>query len=232
MPNLIFIMNKSLYLLLFSLFLYTTASAQEFSFGIKAGANYVSGGQITGISSGGLYTDDAFEAESDFGFHGGAFLQVKFGKFFLRPEVIYSSMKTTFPFPRRDMPYEVDKISVPLLLGYNVWGPIDIYAGPAYQKILDASLDLEDNSLVIAQNSPLAAQAGIKFNFRRFELDLRYDRTFATEEPYDVDIDNSVYGINRATFDDGRLNQFLLSISFKIFDTEADPGRRRGGCYF
>ena len=118
--------------------------------------------------------------------------------------------------------YAVDKISVPLLVGYNIWGPIDIYAGPAYQKILDSSLQgNEADEPVVVQNSPLAAQAGIKAGFGRFELDLRYDRTLASEEPYDINIVRSDYGVNRASFDDSRLNQILLSISFKIFDSEA-----------
>ena len=36
----------------------------------------------------------------------------------------------------------------------------------------------------------------------------------------------------QADFDDSRLNQILLSISFKIFDSAANPGRRKGSCYF
>ena len=229
------IMNKAFYLLVLGLLCFSfNSNAQEFSFGIKGGANYVMGGQITGNSSNGLYFDGTVEADPEFGFHGGAFFEARFGKFLLRPEFIYSAMKTEFGFPTAPSLYEVDKISVPLLIGYNIWGPIDIYAGPAYQNILDSSLEGTEppNQVIVAQNTPLAAQAGIKASFGRFEIDFRYDRTLASEESLELDIVNSDYGINRATFDDTRLNQFLISLSFKIFDTAANPGRRKGGCYF
>ncbi|MFV8224794.1 outer membrane beta-barrel protein [Christiangramia aquimixticola] len=227
-------MNKAFYLLFIGFFFFSAANAQEFSFGIKGGANYVMGGQITGNSSNGLYFDGTVEAESQVGFHGGAFFEVRFGKFFLRPEFIYSAMETEFPFPKAPAIYSVDKISVPLLFGYNIWGPIDIYGGPAYQNILDGTLEGTEppNQTIIAQNTPLAGQIGVKAGFGRFELDLRYDHSLSTAESQGLDIINADYGINKANFDDARLNQILLSLSFKIFDSAANPGRRKGGCYF
>ncbi|SDS11487.1 Outer membrane protein beta-barrel domain-containing protein [Christiangramia echinicola] len=229
-------MNKALYLLIIGLLCFSAINAQEFSFGIKGGPSYVSGGQITGRVGGGTDFGGTVEADSKFKYHGGGFFEVRFDKFLIRPELIYSAMETEFDFPTQPSTYALEKISVPLLLGYNVWGPVDIYAGPAYQKILDATLEgNEPDQPVIVQNSPLAGQAGIKAAFGRFELDLRYDRTFASKEPYIINIVNGGadgYGINTADFDDSRLNQILLSISFKIFDSSANPGRRKGSCYF
>jgi len=226
-------MNKAFYLLIIGLFYFSVSNAQEFSFGVKGGVNYVSGGQITGLLGGGTDNNDTFTGESQFGIHGGGFFEIRFDKFLIRPEVIYSQMEVEFEFPLQPSTYAVNKISVPLLVGYNVWGPIDVYAGPAYQKILDATLEgNEADEPVVVQNSPLAVQAGVKAAFGRFELDLRYDRSLASKEPYDINIVKSDYGVNRASFDDSRLNQILLSISFKIFDSEANPGRRKGGCYF
>ncbi len=230
------IMNKAFYLLVIGLLCFSVSNAQEFSVGIKGGPSYVMGGQITGRVGGGTDFGGTVEADSKFKYHGGAFFEVRFNKFLIRPEVIYSAMETEFGFPRRPSIYAVEKVSVPLLFGYNVWGPVDIYAGPAYQKILDATLEgNEPDQPVIVQNSPLAVQAGIKASFGRFELDLRYDRTLASKEPYIINIVNGGsdgYGINTADFDDSRLNQILLSVSFKIFDSAANPGRRSGGCYF
>ncbi|CAL67619.1 outer membrane beta-barrel protein [Christiangramia forsetii] len=226
-------MNRALYLLVIGLLCFSASNAQEFSFGIKGGPSYVMGGQITGLVGGGTDFGGVVEGDSQFNFHGGGFFEIRFDKFLIRPEVIYSAMEVEFGFPSQPAIYAVDKISVPLLVGYNVWGPIDIYGGPAYQKILDSTLEgNEADEPVVVQNSPLAAQAGIKAAFGRFELDLRYDRSLASKEPYDINIVKSDYGINRASFDDSRLNQILLSISFKIFDSEANPGRRKGGCYF
>ncbi|QYA25553.1 PorT family protein [Gramella sp. MT6] len=229
-------MNKALCLLVIGLLCFSATNAQEFSFGIKGGPSYVMGGQITGRVGGGTDFGGTVEADSKFKYHGGAFFEVRFDKFLLRPELIYSAMETEFDFPLQPSIFAIEKISVPLLFGYNVWGPIDIYAGPAYQKILESTLEgNEPNPSVIVQNSPLAAQVGIKAGFGRFELDLRYDRSLATAESYRLDIKENNpggYGINTADFDDSRLNQILLSISFKIFDSAANPGRRKGGCYF
>jgi hypothetical protein len=227
-------MNKAFYLLLIGIFFFTTSNAQEFSFGIKGGANYVMGGQITGNSSNGLYFDGTVEADSKIGFHGGAFFEVRFGKFLLRPEFIYSAMETEFQFPSAPSVYSVEKISVPLLFGVNVWGPIDVYGGPAYQNILDGTLEGTEppNQTIVVQNTPLAGQVGVKAVLGRFELDIRYDHSLSTAESTDLDIINSDYGINKANFDDSRLNQILFSLSFKIFDSAANPGRRKGGCYF
>lgn len=228
-------MNKYFLPALFVLFFSITAQAQEYSFGIKGGPNYAMGGEIVANSSGGVYDDGTYHPESNIGFHGGVFFQLKFGKFFVRPEAMFNTVSTEFDFPTRPSQYAVEKLSIPLLFGYNVWGPIDIYAGPAYQNIMNSSLEGTEpaNQVIVAQNTPLAAQAGVKFNFGRFELDLRYDRTMATGETQPLDIVNSEYGVNRAEFTDTRLNQILLSIGFKIGDSEAAPRRRRGGgCYF
>lgn len=228
-------MNKYFLLIFISIFSLSFAQAQEYSFGIKGGGNYVMGGELTGLDSGEGFNSDTFNAESQFGFHAGIFFELNFGKFFVRPEVIYNSMETEFAFPVQNSTYAVEKLSIPLLFGYNVWGPVDVYAGPAYQNIMNATLQGTEpiNQTIVAQNTPLAAQAGVKVGFGRFEVDLRYDRSLASAETQTIDINNGNYGVNRADFTDTRLNQIMLSLSFKIGDSESNTGRRRGrGCYF
>lgn len=205
--------------------------SQELSYGLKGGINYAMGGQITGISSGGLYTDDTFEASGQIGFHGGAFLQVNFGNFFVRPEVVYSSLETQFDFPNSPSTYSVETFTVPLLVGYNIFGPLDLYAGPVYSNILNASLmGNEAEGEIVVQNTPINGQVGAKVEFGRFGIDVRYEHSLSTADPYPIDIVNSDYGVNRATFDDTRLNQIIVSVIFKI----GGPGlnvRRSRPCY-
>lgn len=209
----------------------TSISAQELGYGLTGGVNYAMGGQITGISSGGLYTDDTFKAEPQVGFHGGAFLQVNFGKFFIRPEVIYTAIETEFPFPVNPSTYSVEKLDIPLLFGYNIFGPLDVYAGPVYSNIMSSTLmGNESTAPIVVQNSPINAQIGAKVEFGRFGLDLRYEHTLSSAEPQELDIVNDDYGINRATFDDARLNQIILSIIFKIGGPGLNEGRGRP-CY-
>lgn len=231
-------MNKLVGIILIAFFSLNTVQAQEFKFGVKGGLNKTFGGQITGIQSSSIYTGDTFNAEGEIGFHGGVWTQLSFGKFFIRPEVVYSKLESRFDFPNRPAIYNVDELSVPFLVGYNVWGPLDIYAGPAYKKIMDARMEgtepLDNPPLIVVQNFPLSAQIGAKVEFGSFGLDVRYDRSMATEEAQTIDIVNSTYGINRATFDDARLHQVIVSLTVKLFDTEnAGKRRRKGGsCYF
>ncbi len=230
-------MNRKILFAFFCLgSLFATVQAQEFKFGLKGGINKTSGGTLTGIKSAPIYTDATFNAEGEIGFHGGAWAQVNFGKFFIRPEIVYSALESRFDFPNRPAIYAVDELSVPFLVGYNVWGPIDVYVGPAYKNIMESTLEGTEpaDQEIVVQNTPLSAQAGVKVEFGSFGLDVRYDRTMATEENQLVDIVNSVYGVNRANFEDARLNQIIVSLTIKLWDSEnAGKRRRRGGsCYF
>ena len=228
-------MNKALFLLL-GFLCFSASNAQEFSVGIKGGPSYVMGGQISGREGNGADFSETVNANSSIKFHAGAFFEFRSKRIFIRPEILYSSMETEFVFPRQNSKYALQKLSVPLLLGYNFPDVIDIYAGPAYQKILDASLEgNRPNRPVIAQNNPLAIQIGLKTSFTRIDLDLRYDRTLATNKPYIINIQNTGpdgYGINSADFDDSSLDQILLSINFKIFNNGGNRGRRRGRSYY
>lgn len=227
-PNL---MKKLLLGLLFIAGTSFSGLAQEFSYGLKAGVNYSLGGEITGESSGVGYWDGTLEGTPMFGFHGGAFLQVNFGKFFLRPEVVYTSLEREFDFPRQPSTHAVQKFDVPLLVGYNIWGPLDVYAGAVYSNILDSTLEgEEDLEQIVVQNTPINAQAGAKVEFGRFGLDVRYEHSLSTAEQQNLNIVNSEYGVNRAYYNDARFNQIIVSVIFKI----GGPGlneRRRRACY-
>lgn len=198
-------------------------NAQEFTAGIKGGVNY-SFNKLAAQVDG---TAGSFSTNSKPGFQGGIFYEWKSNKFFLRPEAFYSHAEGEFPFPNNPAVYSINKLSFPLLLGYNVYGPLDVYAGPAYQYFLDVQIqnvpDFEN------QQSNLAAQFGIKVEFERFEIDLRYDFTFDSKENQRIDIPGLM---NDAFFDDGRLNQLMLSLNFKIFDSQNPWVLARGGsCY-
>ena len=239
-------MNKLVIALLISLtsFSFSQMNAQQFKVGLKGGINKTYGGEITGINSGvpADYTSDTFEAEGEIGYHGGAWVQVNFGKFFVRPEVVYSKLESRFDFPQGPTLFEVEEFSVPLLIGYNIYGPLDIYGGVAYKNIISSTIErLEPITAppeVVIQNTPFSAQIGAKVEFGSFGLDVRYDYSLSSAESYDVDFqsDNSDFSIptvNRATINDARLNQIIVSLTLKLWDSENKSRRRKGGsCYF
>lgn len=218
---------------IFSLFLifgvFSVSSSQEVSYGLKGGISYTMGGQITGTQA--RFYDGTVEAAGEVGFHGGAFGQVNFGNFFVRPEVVYSSLESTFEFPNQPSTYSIETVTVPLLVGYNIWGPLDIYAGPVYSNVLSATLEGEEvRNPIVLQNSPINAQVGAKVEYGRFGIDIRYERSLSTAEPLALDIVNAEYGINEAIFDDARVHQVIVSLIFKIGGPGLNEGRRRP-CY-
>lgn len=216
-------------LFLFSLYLLLPGNSslysQEFTFGPKGGLNYSvdkKGAQIDGSAG-------SFNAEPQMGYQVGLFAQVKIGQMLLRPEVFYSHAEGEFPFPDQPSQYSIDKISIPLLLGFNFYRDFSVFGGPAYQLFIDTSLE-NTRDPVLNQQRNLAAQIGILYELGRFQVDLRYDFTFSGEENQRIEISGVM---NNALFDDGRLNQFMLSLSFKLWDS-TNPWmlRRKRSCYF
>lgn len=236
-----------------TLFLLVTSSgvAQEFTYslGIKGGLNYSLGGYGHELLGENQEIGQRYDAQSEFGFQGGVFAQANLGRLFLRPEITYSSLKTSYDFPLASTEHEVTKIDIPVLLGYNVIGPLDLYAGPVYSNIRTSEITLDPNGetgRVVVQGTPgVNLQAGLKFDLGRFELDFRYERTLtaAGELPTSHDFDpitaledgtTTFYGVEKIRLEDPRIHQLILSVSFKIFgnDFESNNRHSRGDwCY-
>lgn len=244
-------MNRLIVIMLFGFGgIFSSLQAQEFSFGLKAGITKTipNGEEITASNLGVLgYSNATYSANGEIGFHGGIWTQLSFGRFFLRPEIVYSSLEASFDFPSNPVPtnmYSIEELSVPVLVGYNVFGPLDVYGGIAYKNIISATMDqLQSNSGpipdIVVQNTPFSAQVGVKAEFGSFGLDVRYDHSLSTAEPQNVDfiaggpnpLDPTV---NLARINDPRLNQLIVSLTLKLFDSENSGKRRRAGgnCYF
>ena len=232
-------MKKNILSLLFIVMFSATALSQEFSYGLKAGINYSMGGEIRGYTSTLNYWGGTATGEGGIGYHGGAFGQINFGNFFIRPEVVYASLVNEFDIPLREetTEFSVEQFSIPILLGYNIYGPLDLYAGPVYSNIMSSQIyGSEDNPTIVVQNTPINAQVGAKVEFGRFGLDVRYEHSLSTAEQQDFDFDNSLFGgrdggANRASFMDSRINQVIVSLIFKIGGPGLNEGRRRRPCY-
>ena len=229
---------------LFSVALFLAASISAFSqttfeYGLKGGVSYTMGGEIEGYNSTLNYWQGVVEAEGGLGFHGGVFGQVNFGKFFVRPEVVYSSLTQEFPIPLREQntEFKVQTFTIPLLFGYNIYGPLDLYAGPVYSNVIDARIDgAEGDPLIVVQDTPLNAQIGAKVEFGRFGLDVRYEHSLSDAEVQQLDFDNEMFGgkqggANKADFNDATLDQIIVSLIFKIGGPGLNEGRRRRPCY-
>lgn len=213
--------KKNTYLLI--LIFVPTIYSQEYSVGIKAGASYSFNDNGSEVIRNGVQ----YSAESNLGYQGGAFLEINFGRWLVRPEVFLNKARGEFEFAESTSVYSLEKLSVPLLLGYNIYGPLDIYAGPAYQFILNKEME-NTSTLLSDDHSNFATQVGFKVSLNRFEIDLRYDFTFPSEDFQRINFNGDP---NQSYFDEGRLNQLMFSLNYKLFGSDIQPGRRGGNCY-
>ena len=181
---------------------FTAFSQAGSGFGIKGGLNFSSTGDIN------FENVENIGSDTKAGFHIGAF--GKFGGdglFYLRPEIVYTQVNTKYGFENQNSDFTMHKIDVPVLVGLNILGPVHIFAGPAFQWILDTELenfDLGDvdNEVTIGYN------LGVGLNLGSLGIDLRYDNSFSSNEASITEqaFENTVL--------DARPSQVILSLSF------------------
>jgi len=187
---------------IFVLAIISSSIAQNGSgFGIKGGVNYnANGDYFNSISN---TSDDPTGA---IGYHVGIFGKLG-DKIYIKPELMYT--KTTSGYDTGD--FELKRIDAPILLGVKVLGPISIFAGPAFQYILDSDIDNVTIS-EIENDFSVGLNFGVALNFNSIGIDLRYERGFTNNEATII-TNNSALTVGRL---DTRPEQLILSISIKI----------------
>lgn len=229
-----------------------TGNSQQFAYGITAGTNFTRGGQVTGIShkeNGELvYWTGTSQAESKAGFHGGAFVEVTYGDFFLRPEMVYTNLQSEYIFPNKSTVYTVQKFDVPLLVGYKFGQNFGLYAGPVYSPIFKNEFQDKEFTIIKEEQgnvfipgsslsdptTPINFQLGMKTEFLGVGFDLRYEHNLSSPNPEKIDIlNNQNYreegGVNIAMVDDARLSQIILSLTYNFSELVPSPDRRSRG---
>ncbi|MRH99015.1 outer membrane beta-barrel protein [Kriegella sp. EG-1] len=181
----------------------TTAFSQSGSgFGITGGLNYGANGN---------YFESAEAAAKDpdrnIGYHVGIF--GKFGnRFFFRPELIYTKTKSDYA----DEALDISRLDAPMLVGVKVIGPLNVFAGPAFQYILDSEFDgigIND----IDNDFSVGLQIGAGVNLGKLGLDLRYERGFSENEAKFINTNIAALPNSRI---DTRPDQLVLSASIKF----------------
>jgi opacity protein-like surface antigen len=184
-------------LIMFTLALfYQQANAQTGGgFGIKGGLNFNSNGQ---------YFKDAQAIWGDplnnLGFNLGAFGKLPLGPVYLRPELVYTHLKSEI---NRDN-FTTQRLDAPVLVGINVLGPLlSVFAGPSFHYYIEDELRDFDFSKFNA-----GYQFGVGVNLGNLGVDLRYERVLSGQT---VDIDNVITGSG-----DFRFQQLILGLSVKF----------------
>jgi len=187
-------------------FVFLLASVSSFAqFGVKAGLNFNSNGELREIvTAGENILEDSGDAK--IGYHLGAYYEINFSKLYLRPEVVYTKTKSEY----NSNAYDMSKIDVPVLLGIDVIGPLSVFAGPAFQYILDN--DYENFTISDVRNDiTVGFNFGAAVKIGNIGFDVRYERGFSENEATILDSNNIAIGTL-----DSRPSQLIFSLSLRL----------------
>jgi hypothetical protein len=199
------------------LFLIISLSAfSQFEYGLKGGISFNSNLNINSKIESIDNSINIFESRN--GQHIGVFLKLSISDFFIRPEIIYSKIKNSYDIPyvlpRTEnivTDFNQHKIDVPVMLGYKVFGLVNLFAGPRFEFIKNVSYDNIDLNDLKNQYT-LGLQYGIGLKFGKFEIDLRAERGFSENEINFME--NKAEIKNQYITSQGRL--YLLGVSYYL----------------
>lgn len=191
--------------------LFSGATFAQSGFGVTAGLNYADNGEIqySDVTAAG---EDAIKGgDSKAGYHAGLYYRAEIAGFFLKPELLYTQTKSSYEFNDSNAEYKIQKLDLPIMVGVDIIGPINVFAGPSLQYILDN--DFEGVTLGDFENEfTVGAQFGAGVQFGGFGVDVRYERGLKENEAAVLDLDNPE-GLQRV---DARPSQIILSLSLNL----------------
>ena len=194
----------------------SSANAQFLNWGVKAGLNYNANGDLFVVSE--EIISDPFSSNQELGYHFGLLAEIKLPLFlYIRPELLYTHTESSYTIENTEAKLKMDRVDVPVLLGFRVFKIGRFFFGPNFQYILNTDLSASDNianiKTVEYDDFNVAAQIGIGLNFGRFGADIRWETGLIdTEALFAV---NSVTDVGGVAVDTDS-TQFLLSVYWKF----------------
>ncbi|UZD24644.1 porin family protein [Algoriphagus halophytocola] len=195
---------KKLLLSVFLLSMTLSAYSQGFSIGPKVGLSQ------TKLD---LKSDDFKNGDSKFGYHVGLFARVGLGPLYLQPEVLYTQTQGQFSFDPEDQPirdYEADfnRVDIPVMVGLKMFKLLRIQAGPIAS--INVNSELKDAGQTVQnvdfEDATIGYQAGLGLDIGNLIIDAKYESSLNK-------ISSSVGNFST----DQRINQWILSVGFKLF---------------
>lgn len=190
-----------------------TAFGQSSHFGIKGGLNYGSTGELSGI------TDRPINGDNKVGYHLGVLGHLEFAGIFFQPELVYTRLTTAYDnraLGGASADYAFSKLDIPLLVGLEILGPLNIKAGPAFQVVLNNELDGGADIGDPENTFTVGYQLGVGLSLGKLGFDLRYEGSFQDNNA------DSVVAIANESIEgftiDSRPSQWILSVSYAFGD--------------
>lgn len=198
---------KKLLLILVLALGFSQLSNAQIDFGIKAGVNYNNNGDATFSSTG---NDVINGAKSKSGFHAGLWFRGKLPiGLYLRPEIIYTQVKSEYTYKTVASDYEFKKLDVPVLLGKKILGFGNVFIGPSFQYIIEDNFTFSNLSTDDFDKFSVGMQMGFGVEFGKFGVDVRWERGLTSSEANFVDSNTNINI-------DNRTNQIIFGVSLEL----------------
>ena len=199
---------KNSYLLIISIFLIMNPVNNklygQINYGIKIGLNFDNIGDIKSTSS----FKNQVETASIASAHIGMYAELKIIDLYIRPEVQISQNKSNILSSDQ---IEINKVEIPILIGYNIFGPISVFTGPIFQNIIS----IKSKSLNFGNytnNFTMGLQIGSRINFGKLGLGFRFERGFTDNEIEILGNNN----INIEAYSDIRPKLWSISLTYML----------------
>ncbi|NCP20626.1 MAG: hypothetical protein CO023_01105 [Flavobacteriales bacterium CG_4_9_14_0_2_um_filter_35_242] len=194
---------KKQILLFFAVIFLSSQGFSQFKLGVKGGLNYNFAGNITEAGS-----SNVFSSENKAGFHLGLWSRFSIVGFGLRPEIVYTELKSQYQLSSRTT-LKTKKIDIPVLFDKKL-GPLHLFAGPAFQLILNSDFKSSDIGAVDYNKFTLGTQIGLGLEFANLGVDARWEKGFS----------NNLTGVLISSSTnlnlDNRPNQIILSVYYNL----------------
>ena len=172
--------------------------------------NYNYAGNITEIvnAGGGAITDITHGSKNKAGFHIGIWTRFGLGGFNLRPELVFTEIKSQFDL-NSGTTLKTQKIDIPILFDRK-FGPLHIFGGPAFQYLLSSDFKTSDIGSIDFNKLSLGTQVGLGLEFGNFGIDARWEKGFSNN--LTAVLISSTTNLNL----DNRPNQIIFSVSYNL----------------
>ncbi|MBC6368405.1 porin family protein [Algoriphagus sp. AK58] len=183
------------------------AISQQAGIGIKAGLS------STKID---FKNENFIPYDAQTGYHVGLFGRFGAAGFFVQPEVLFTQTSGKFgvnlpPFSNQvpeDYEAKFNRLDVPVMVGFRMLKVFRLMAGPIASFNINSSLEGAGDTLkdVEFKNATLGYQAGLGVDLGNLSVEGKYEGGLSS------------FTENIGTFStDNRLNQWVLSVGFRIF---------------
>ena len=183
-----------------------TISLNSFAqWGIKAGLNYNSNGELKEIPDN---AENIIHGSGDksAGYHIGVIRKIDLPVMFIKPELIFTKTKSSYD---NEGDFEMSKLDLPIVLGVKMIGPLHLLAGPSFQYLLSSKLN-GVKAKDIQNDISMGLHFGIGAELGKLGLDIRYERGFTDNEIKILNIDQSNFNV------DSRPEQLIFSLFYKF----------------